>query len=121
VRRLIVAGFIIVAVISVTVGADASVAAKKSPPRIDAAGRAACFQVLTLNFDRSATPFNAEYISNMVQQFEKSKTKGAKQLGKRFDSVTGPTVAYNTALTDASNWCVKYGIDTRAYSGAPTP
>jgi hypothetical protein len=121
-RRIVITVIVTVGVLGLgAAGAGASVASKKpSPPKVDAALRNACFTVITLNFVDRAQSFDAESIAGMARQFEQSKVKGASKLGKRFEKVTGPTVAYNLVLTDASDFCIKHGIDTSPYVPATT-
>ncbi len=122
-RQLVVIAFVVVGVLVTPAAAVASTIEKKRPPKVDQALRDACFTVLTLNNipgDR-ASLFGAQTVAEMARTLERSKVKDANKIGKRFEKVTGPDVAYNLALTDASDLCVKAGIDTRPIPPDTTP
>lgn len=111
-RRLAMATLVLVGLVAVGPAVGASTAVKKAP-KDDQALHDACFTLITLTF--TGRSYDTQSIAEMARSFEASKVKGASKLGKRFEKVAGPTVAYQLVLTDASAFCVKHGIDTRPY------
>jgi hypothetical protein len=104
-KRAVITLLIVVAAFTMLSG---TAGAAKKPPKLDGSAQEGCRFLALYYIDGATDPSG---LADVATNFQASKTKGVKALGKRLENAA-TEIGQRIALDNATRLCVKAGIVT---------